>query len=286
MPAAGGGAAAPTRSGPGGGGKKPFEETRPDKSGGSIQLPCCWEKGAPLWGEGWPSQPSTCPRPAPPALAPAAAAGPAVCPGACQGCQRGPKCSLSPQLPGLPSGEGLRAAGCSSAAPSGVLWGAAPRPGSAYRGIDVPIPSKSSLASFPALTAPPRAGRRCPPPFALILGMLHVPQSPGGSPGGWERGSGVFDLPHISPAQCTAEPAGPGTTAAASSPCGRQLGWRGDRLKEPLLVFLPPLAAPVVLLVLWGPRDVGEPGRAGEGASPSAPPAVTPGSMRRFRRGK
>lgn len=170
--------------GAGGGWKKPFEETRPDKSGGSIQLPCCWEKGAPLWGEGWPSQPSTCPRPAPPALAPAAAAGPAVCPGACQGCQRGPKCSLSPQLPGLPSGEGLRAAGCSSAAPSGVLWGAAPRPGSAYRGIDVPIPSKSSLASFPALTAPPRAGRRCPPPFALILGMLHVPQSPGGSPGG------------------------------------------------------------------------------------------------------
>lgn len=79
--------------------EKPFEETAPAKSGGSIQARCCWEKGAPLWGARLPSQASTCPRASPPAPAPAAAAGPAARPGACQGCQRGPKCSLSPQPP-------------------------------------------------------------------------------------------------------------------------------------------------------------------------------------------
>lgn len=82
-----------------------------------------------------------------------------------------------------------------------------------------PVPSKSSLRSFLSLTAPPRAGGRSPPPFALILGMPHVPQSPDpgrGSPGGWERGSGAFDPPHISPAPCTAEP---------RHNCGRILPW-------------------------------------------------------------
>lgn len=84
------------------GGKKPFEETTPDKSGGFIQIRCCLEERGAFVGSEGPSQPSTCPRPAPPALAPAAAAGPAARPGACQGCQHGPKCSLSPQLRGLP----------------------------------------------------------------------------------------------------------------------------------------------------------------------------------------
>lgn len=122
-----------------------------------------------------------------------------------------------------------------------------------------------------------------PPPFALILGMLCMPQSLWGLPGGLGGGLGLFDPPQISPAPGTAEPAGLSTAphnCGLIVPSWRAAGVEGDREKEPSS-----FSFPLWLLPLFS-SCFGEPGRAGEGASPSAPAAVTPGSMRRFRRGK